>query len=179
MIEKKELRRIIKQRKAELSDSQRTAQGDIIQQKLEASSIFQAANSILLYWAMSDEVPTQQLINKWYTQKKIYLPVINGDDLKIVRYQGEKSLVAGDKYGIPEPSGEAISNEKEIELVIVPGVAFDAANNRMGRGAGYYDRILKRIPGARKIGLAFAFQMVASVPIETHDIKMDEIINPL
>ncbi len=179
MIEKKELRRQIRQLKNKFTDSERTAQGALIQDMLESSESFQKAKSILLYWAMNDEVPTQNLVNKWYKEKAIYLPVINGDDLKIVRYLGESSLVAGDKYGIPEPAGEAIDNEEDIELVIVPGVAFDRNNNRMGRGAGYYDRILRRIPAAKMIGLAFDFQMTENVPVEEHDIKMDEIINPL
>lgn len=179
MTEKKELRRYIRQLKANLSDTERVAQGELIQKRLEAAESFQQANSILLYWAMADEVPTQAIINKWYKERAIYLPVINGDDLKIVRYLGEQSLVPGDKYGIPEPAGEAIDNEEEIELVIVPGVAFDNNNNRMGRGAGYYDRILRRLPKARKIGFAFDFQMVEQVPVEPHDIKMDKIINPL
>jgi 5-formyltetrahydrofolate cyclo-ligase len=179
MIEKKELRRQIRQLKNQLNRTERQAQGELIQQKLEASESFQNASSILLYWAMADEVPTQAIVNKWYKEKAIYLPVINGDDLKIVRYLGGQSLVPGDKYGIPEPKGDAITNEEVIELVIVPGVAFDCNYNRMGRGAGYYDRILRRIPMAYKIGLAFDFQMVERVPVEPHDIKMDEIINPL
>ncbi|WP_439184460.1 5-formyltetrahydrofolate cyclo-ligase [Carboxylicivirga taeanensis] len=178
MIIKKELRRQIRQLKNTFTAAERSLQGQLIQNKLEAASSFKNANSILLYWAMDDEVPTRTLIDKWYQKKAIYLPVINGDDLKIVRYQGEDSLVKGDKYGIPEPAGPAIDNEADIELVIVPGVAFDTANNRMGRGAGYYDRILNRLPNAQKIGLAFEFQMVEQVPVEDHDIKMDWVICP-
>ncbi len=179
MIKKKELRQQVRLLKKQLTEQERQLQGEIIQKKLETENAFRQAESVLLYWAMDDEVPTQQLINKWYERKAIYLPVINGDDLKIVRYNGESSLVAGAKYGIPEPAGEAINNEAAIQMVIVPGVAFDADNNRMGRGAGYYDRILKRIPKALKIGLAFDFQMVEHVPVEQHDIKMNVIINPL
>ena len=178
MIEKKELRKHIRALKKQLSESERYKQGELIQIKLEQYDEFLKADKILLYWAISDEVPTQAIIKQWYQKKEIYLPVINGDDLKIVKYEGEASLVAGDKYGIPEPSGEEIKDEELIDLVIIPGVAFDNNNNRMGRGAGYYDRILNRLPNARKIGLAFDFQMVDQVPTEAHDIKMDKIIHP-
>ncbi|MCU4157504.1 5-formyltetrahydrofolate cyclo-ligase [Carboxylicivirga sp. A043] len=180
MIEqKKELRRQIKQFKRQFTPEERSRQADVIHQKLEESTVFKASKAILMYWSLPDEVPTEALANKWFKNKKIYLPVINGDDLKIVQYTGEDSLVAGDKYGIPEPNGPEVEDEQSIELVIVPGVAFDANNNRMGRGAGYYDRILKRIPTATKIALAFDFQMVDLVPVEAHDIKMDTVINPL
>jgi 5-formyltetrahydrofolate cyclo-ligase len=177
MIEqKKELRRQIKQLKKQLTPEERNKQAEAIHQRLEASSIFSQSKAILMYWSLPDEVPTKSLVNKWFKDKKVYLPVINGDDLKIVQYTGEDSLVAGDKYGIPEPNGPEIEDEHSIEAVIVPGVAFDADNNRMGRGAGYYDRILKRIPDAKKIALAFDFQMVDKVPVEAHDIKMDVVI---
>ncbi|MCG8581357.1 MAG: 5-formyltetrahydrofolate cyclo-ligase [Bacteroidales bacterium] len=176
--EKKELRKQIKQLKKQLTRDERSRQAEIIHCKLEASPVFMESKAILMYWSLPDEVPTESLVNKWFKDKNIYLPVINGDDLKIVQYTGEDSLVAGDKYGIPEPNGPEINDEQCIQAVIVPGVAFDSDNNRIGRGAGYYDRILKRIPTATKIAFAFDFQMVNKVPVEEHDIKMDIIINP-
>ncbi|WP_234445862.1 5-formyltetrahydrofolate cyclo-ligase [Carboxylicivirga marina] len=179
MIEQKRaLRKQIKELKSQLSADERKRQTEIIHSKLESSEAFCNASSVLLYWALPDEVGTERLIEKWHSSKEIYLPVIHGDDLKIVRYTGKDSLVAGDKYGIPEPNGPEIDDESRIELVIVPGVAFDGDNNRMGRGAGYYDRILKRIPEATKTALAYSFQMVSKVPVEAHDIKMNMVISP-
>ena len=177
MKDKQELRKHVRALKKNLTTADSCKQGTKVHQRLEACETFKNAKTILMYWAMSDELPTQSFINKWYRDKEIYLPVINGDDLKIVRYQGESSLVPGDKYGILEPAGDDIDDERRIDLVVVPGVAFDNDNNRMGRGAGYYDRILKRIPKAKKIALAFDFQMVAKVPTEPHDIKMDLVIS--
>ncbi len=177
MQEKKELRKYIKALKKQLTDDDRHAQAVIVHQQLEQTGIFKRAKAILFYWAMPDEIPTRAFINKWYLQKEIYLPVINGNDLKIVRYEGEHSLVPGDKYGIPEPNGKEIDDENRIEVVVVPGVAFDSNNNRIGRGAGYYDRILNRITGAIKVALAFDFQMVSHVPVEPHDIKMDIVLS--
>jgi len=177
MQEKKELRKHIRILKKQLSKEDIKSQTAGVHEKLEQSDLFKKANAVLLYWAMSDEMPTQSFVNRWYKKKEIYLPVINGDDLKIVRYQGEDSLVPGDIYGILEPAGVEIDDETRIDLVIVPGVAFDSQNNRMGRGAGYYDRILNRIPDAAKIALAFDIQMVEKVPVEPHDIKMDLVLS--
>lgn len=144
--------------------------------QLLSNTIYKQAQHILFYWAMPDEVLTQSFINEQYLLKKIYLPVIRGNDLEMVLFEGEDKLIPGEKYGIPEPQGDRLKDESIIDLVVVPGVAFDADNNRMGRGAGYYDRILNRLPNAKKIALAFDFQMVDAVPIEPHDITMDTVI---
>ena len=175
--DKKELRQHIKTLKKEFSDREQTKQTIAIHTSLEESDAFINARHVLFYWAMSDEVATEQIINNWHTHKAIYLPVIDGDNLKIVQYTGNDCLVPGDKYGIPEPNGPTLANEDLIDLVIVPGVAFDSNNNRMGRGAGYYDRILKRLPQAKKIAFAFDFQIIDQVPVEPHDIKMDLVIS--
>ena len=177
MREKKELRKYIRELKKHLTDCDKFAQAENVYRQLEHTDLFKKAEAILFYWAMPDEMPTQAFVNKWYLQKEIYLPVIHGDDLKVVRYEGEHALVAGAKYGIPEPAGEEIDDETRIELLVVPGVAFDSDNNRIGRGAGYYDRILSRVPHAAKVALAFDFQMVSHVPVEPHDVKMDLVLS--
>ena len=79
-------------------------------------------------------------------------------------------------YGIEEPTGALFTDYATIDLVIVPGVAFDRDGNRLGRGKGYYDRLLPRIPSAYKVGICFPFQIVEEVPAEPFDIRMDEII---
>ena len=173
---KKELRFKIKQLKRELPEEVKQREVSVVNEELEQHSSFKDATHILMYWAMADEMSTREFILKWYRHKKIYLPVVKGDDLEIFLFEGEDSLVAGEKYGIPEPAGEKLLDESKLDVVIVPGVAFDNQNNRMGRGAGYYDRILKRLPTAKKIGLAFGFQMIDEVPVEPHDIPMDVVI---
>ncbi|MCU4177141.1 5-formyltetrahydrofolate cyclo-ligase [Carboxylicivirga sp. N1Y90] len=176
MKDKKELRRAIKAIKQLKSKEEKLGQSISICKQLLSNSIYQEAKNILFYWAMADEVETQTFISDQYQLKSIYLPVIRGEDLDMVLFEGEDKLIPGPKYGIPEPSGERLLDESIIDLVIVPGVAFDSENNRMGRGAGYYDRILNRLPNAKKIALAFDFQMVEEVPTEPHDIRMDSVI---
>ncbi len=174
---KKELRQKIKHLKNTLTREVKHSEATMVAERLEEHVFFREAKYVLLYWAMADEMPTREFILKWYQHKKIYLPVVKGDDLEIFLFEGEESLVSGAKYGIPEPAGSKLQDESMIDLVIVPGVAFDNQNNRMGRGAGYYDRILKRLPQAKKIGLAYGFQMIEEVPVEPHDFPMDVVIS--
>lgn len=130
---------------------------------------------MLLYHSLRDEVDTHGFIEKWWTRKRILLPVVVGDDLELRRYTGADSLAIG-AYGISEPVGKPFADYGSITLAVIPGVAFDAAGNRLGRGRGYYDRFLPRIPNACKVGVCFPFQLVDAVPAEPFDIRMDIII---
>lgn len=136
-----------------------------------------ASQTILAYSALPDEVPTQMLIDEWLRQgKTVLLPrVVNDTDMELRRYTGQHDLQEG-AYGILEPNGELFTDDKTIDVAIVPGMAFDAEGHRLGRGKGYYDRFLARVPYLYKIGLCFSWQMVDCVPHDEHDIVMDEVI---
>lgn len=90
-------------------------------------------------------------------KEKILLPVVIGNDLELRVYTSPADLAIG-AYGIEEPTGALFTDYATIDLVIVPGVAFDRDGNRLGRGKGYYDRLLPRIPSAYKVGICFPFQ---------------------
>ena len=111
------------------------------------------------------------------TGHRVLLPVVVGDDLELRLYQGEDSLRAG-AYNIMEPVGPLFPPEAygQIELAIVPGMAFDAAGHRLGRGKGYYDRLLPRLASAYKVGVCYPFQFIADVPSEEHDVAMNEVV---
>ena len=85
-------------------------------------------------------------------------------------------------YGIMEPGGPAFTAYDDIDLIIIPGVAFDVKHNRLGRGKGYYDRFLQQMQQMRqthayKIGVCFPHQLVDSIPVTTYDIPMDEVVS--
>ena len=132
---------------------------------------------ILLYSALPDEVPTQALMDELVEQgKTVLLPrVISETEMELRRYTGPQDLQEG-AYGIMEPTGELFTDYKTIGVAIIPGMAFDTEGHRLGRGKGYYDRFLSRVPYIYKIGLCFSWQIVDSVPCDDYDIKMDEVI---
>lgn len=142
---------------------------------LEAHPAFRAANTVLLYYSLPDEVDTHDFIGKWSTKKRILLPVVAGNDLELRVYTNPADLAVG-AYGIGEPTGALFTDYAAIDFIAVPGVAFDRNGNRLGRGKGYYDRLLPRIPAAYKAGICFPFQIVEEIPAEPFDIRMDEII---
>lgn len=132
---------------------------------------------IMLYSALPDEVPTQALIERLVGQgKTVLLPrVVSDTEMELRRYTGQQDLHKG-TYGIMEPSGELFTDYDTIDVAIIPGMAFDTEGHRLGRGKGYYDRFLTRVPYIYKIGLCFSWQMVDYVPCDENDIRMDEVI---
>lgn len=147
-----------------------------IQAHLEGMAAFRRARTIACYYALPGEVQTEGLIRKWYGRKAIALPVVRGEDLWLLPYAGADSVQTG-AFGIREPKvlPASVSIEKEVELVVVPGVAFDLNRNRLGRGKGFYDRLLATLP-VPTVGLCYGFQLRESLPVEAFDRKMDWVI---
>ncbi len=175
MLEKKELRKQIRLLKQQYSLGEKKAKSISVWETLEQDEHFQKARVVLAYWSMDDEVYTHEFVAKWSTQKTLLLPSVRGEELDIRYFEGEELLRPGEEYAIPEPVGVLFEDLKQIDLIIVPGVAFDAKGGRLGRGKGYYDKILKQT-NAYKVGVCFDFQVVEQVPTEEHDIKMDLVI---
>ena len=140
---------------------------------LEQSARFQSAKTILLYYSLPDEDYTHDFIGKWCTTKNILLPVVTGDDLELREYTGPDNLHLG-AFHIEEPKGEPFTDYRQIDLAIIPGVAFDTHGHRLGRGRGYYDRLLSKL-STYNIGICFSFQVCKEVPIEPFDKTMDEV----
>ena len=173
MMTKKELRQMIRQRKQQHPVGESSA----FISRLKDNSHFTHAQTLLLYSALSDEVPTQILIDGLAAQgKTVLLPrVVSDTEMELRRYSGPRDLQQG-AFGILEPTGELFTDYDTIDVAIIPGMAFDAEGHRLGRGKGYYDRFLSRVPHLYKIGLCFSWQLVDHVPYDEHDIVMDEVI---
>ena len=109
--------------------------------------------------------------------KRVLLPKVVGDELELHVYT-PGSLQPG-AYGIMEPTGEVfpVDSYHEIDLAVIPGVAFDRHGARLGRGKGYYDRLLPQLSNAYRIGICFPFQMLEHLPSEPHDVLMNEIVS--
>ncbi|MCK5846840.1 MAG: 5-formyltetrahydrofolate cyclo-ligase [Bacteroidales bacterium] len=174
--QKRNIRKRIKYLKSEISNDQKLLLSKLIFSKLELNNNFIESESILAYWSMDDEVYTHSFIKKWSSKKNIYLPTVKGNDLEFRLFTKIDDLKKGSKFGIYEPIGPKLTNYKQIDFAIIPGIAFDNQNNRLGRGKAFYDRILNNID-AIKVGICFDFQIINTVPIESTDIKMDIIIS--
>lgn len=141
--------------------------------RLIANPTFQAAKTVMLYHSLPDEVNTHLLIEQVRLEKTIILPTVVGNDIIPVALTPETPFSCG-SFNIQEPQSNAYTGA--IDLIVVPGVAFDAQGNRLGRGRGYYDRFLKNYPNVETIGLCFNFQLVERVPVEEFDRVLSEVI---
>jgi 5-formyltetrahydrofolate cyclo-ligase len=175
-MDKADVRKRMRELKRAVPPEEKLRRSEAILRQLEQLPEWDAARVVLLYWSMADEVQTHDFVNRWYKDKVLLLPCVDGDDLVLRQYTGPECLVAGEQFGIGEPTGPIWTDLDAIQIIIVPGVAFDRSGNRMGRGRGFYDRMLKSTVGALKIGIAYDFQMLDEIPVEPHDVKMDRII---
>lgn len=131
--------------------------------------------TVLLYWSLPDEVFTHELVLQLMEQgHRILLPSVVGENLELHVMQGSTLMHSGD-YGIMEAEGELFADYGSIDLAVIPGMAFTAGGKRLGRGKGFYDKLLPRL-SCIKAGLAFPFQIVEDIPCHPHDILMDEVI---
>ncbi|MEA2105361.1 MAG: 5-formyltetrahydrofolate cyclo-ligase [Bacteroidota bacterium] len=174
--QKKEIRKYIKQLKKEYTLEDKKAKSKIIFEQVEQWDEFQKSNTLMAYWSMDDEVYTHDFVLKWFQTKTIILPSVKGDELELRVFKGMDDMTEGAAFGIKEPKELYKKELDQIDLVIVPGVAFDKKNNRLGRGKAYYDKLLSKT-SALKVGVCFDFQMLDSVPADQYDIKMDRIIS--
>jgi len=174
ILDKPSLRRMVGQLKKLLTEGVKRRQADSVFAQIEQLQQFKAATDIAVYWSLDDEIATHRFIEKWFNRKRLWLPVVVGDDLIFRQFEGTDRMTAG-AFGILEPTGRQLDNVSQISLIIVPGVAFDRQNNRMGRGRGFYDRLLANST-AFKIGTAYSCQIFNQIPTKDTDIPMDLVV---
>ena len=174
ILDKPSLRRMVGQLKKLLTEGEKRRQADSVFVQIEQLQQFKAATDIAVYWSLDDEIDTHRFIEKWFERKRLWLPVVVGDDLIFRQYTGIDNMRKG-AFGILEPTGPELDDIAFIGVIIVPGVAFDLQNNRMGRGRGFYDRLLANSK-AFKIGAAYSCQLFSQIPTEQTDIPMDLVI---
>ena len=180
--EKKILRKQISSVKKLIPLEEKIRRSDAVMERLLEHLEYKKSKKILFYWSMDDEVFTKEAVIQAYNEgKEVYLPVVEGDNLRIRLFEGAAAMVAGESFAIPEPSNESPEVFiDDIDLVVVPGVAFDAQCSRMGRGKGYYDRLLSAATKEGQpytIGVCCDFQIVPKVPVEECDKPLDCVIS--
>jgi 5-formyltetrahydrofolate cyclo-ligase len=177
--QKRELRKEIRLRKKMFSKEELNHRSESITTRVLNHDMVKKANTVFLYYSMPDEVDTHKLVKQLHAQGKIVLlpKVIDESHLELIPFNGEDKLIESGPYKILEPVGKSFKNYDTIDIAIVPGVAFDKQGNRLGHGKAYYDRELKLMPKAYKIGICFAFQILENIPIDVHDIPMNCILH--
>lgn len=152
--------------------------GKKIQQKFLQSGLLAEVESLALYCAIHNEVPTDSIADcALAAGKRVAYPRVVGGNLEFVEIASLGDLVPG-SFGVPEPlSGNRVP-PAALDLIVVPGVAFDRTGHRLGYGRGYYDRALDKCrPDCSKVGLAYDFQVVAALPaMEEHDRPLTMLI---
>jgi 5-formyltetrahydrofolate cyclo-ligase len=145
-------------------------------QKLFQLPEFRAAETVLFYASMKSEVETHAMIRQALAAgKRVVLPKVTGKDLTLVEITDFDRDVRPGAWGIPEPDPGTPVELKDIGLIIVPGAVFDERGNRIGYGAGYYDKLLAQYRGMTA-ALAFECQIVPSVPADPHDVPIRKIV---
>lgn len=172
-MKKEEVRRRVRARKALLSEAEKIDAADSVFDMLEKTAAFLMSDNVLMYHSLPDEIETRRFLDKWGSRKHFFLPRVNGLNLEILPYD-RSSLKLG-AFRIEEPQGDETVSIREIDLIVVPAVGYDSKGNRVGRGKGYYDRLLSETK-ATKIGVAYDFQVVDAIDVESHDVGVDIVI---
>lgn len=170
---KDDIRRRVRARKRLLNDDERRQAADKVFSRLEQLAAFAVSENILIYNSLPDELSTRMFLDKWSTGKRFFLPRVNGLDLELLPY--ERTRMQMGAFRIEEPTGDDVTDPRQMELIIVPAVAFDRAGNRVGRGKGYYDRLLSKT-NAYTVGVAYDFQLFDEINVDDHDIPVDMVI---
>jgi len=181
-LEKSRIRKEIRERLSKLGEFERRNKSRILKEKLFRKSEFRDSRVVMFYLSMKDEVETRPMIEEALNMgKRICLPIVESgkEDMIVSEIRGlSKDIVRSDS-GIDEPKETCprITDTGQIDCVVVPGLAFDDKLNRLGRGKGYYDRFLKKIPASTpKIALAFQCQKVSELPATRDDIPVTVLI---
>jgi len=185
---KRKIRQEFLKKRNNLSRDEIKSKSEKIEKELFSLPEFQRAKTVMFYVSFRSEVETEKMTrNALKLKKKIVIPVVHGEKIVVSEIKNLKKELTKGSFGIKEPKKEFRRrvNQKEIDLVVVPGVVFDKRGGRLGYGRGYYDRFLRsksirsRMSRSRQcalIGLAFDLQIARKIPLVKEDMKVDKIV---
>lgn len=178
-MDKNELRGIFKKVRENISDKE--LKSNLITKKVMDTKFYKEVKVIALYCSFSNEVDTLNLINNSLLDgKTVVLPVTTKEEMKFYRISSIEEIKCINSFGIREPLAKDINliTSNKIDLMIIPGICFDKAKNRIGFGKGYYDKYLIDANNIVKMGICFDEQLLKSryIVSDEHDVKMDMII---
>lgn len=177
-MQKAELRKQIRLNKQQYGQAELAVLSEAVRRRLQSHPLYQRAAPLLLFSPLPDEPDIRGVIDEAAMTRRVLLPVVTGSEsMELREYRGPERMSRG-AFGILEPEGKAFTDYASIDLAVIPGVAFDAAGHRLGRGRGYYDRLLAAMApfAVPTLGLCFDFQKLPAIPVEPHDIPVDEVL---
>ncbi len=185
MTDRNNLRQKIRQRRNALSLLDKKQAGEALKERLSNHKKIKQAKRIAIYLSHDGELATSAFIDWcWQQKKELYLPVVHPfstGNLLFLRYQKETELISN-KFGILEPKLDVtkVCPLANFDIICTPLVAFDSTGARLGMGGGFYDRSLAHWQQTKlyPLGLAHDCQLVESVPVESWDIPLPEIVTP-
>lgn len=171
------LRLRAKEARALLSSQEIAAYSAGIEERL--LTLLDGFETIMVYVSKTPEVETSGLITALIRRGvRVVVPIIERETCGLrLSYLPDPSVLIPSTFNVPEPVGHELpARPGDVEVVVLPMLAFDAEGNRLGYGAGYYDRFLCRYPHPKKIGIAFSCQRAEGIPANEDDVKMDSIV---
>ena len=178
--QKRRLRAEMRQRISQLDEKARQAKSGVIAERVLSLPEFRCARTVMLFAGMADEVDTAPLIKGALAAgKRVGLPrcLPERRQMEVVEVSDPGRDLAAGAYGILEPVGRTLIAPEELDLIVVPGRAFDRCGNRLGRGAAYYDRFLVgSAAGAARLGICFHCQLLDAIPHLKTDIPVHIIV---
>lgn len=177
--QKQALRDSIQEKLKNITRAERLKKSEVIRRKLTRLKIFRRAEVLCAFVGLPSEVSTKEIIREaLYQKKSVCVPkVADGKCIELYQIENIKRDLKPGTFGIEEPWGAKKKvDPATVDLILVPGIAFNLSGKRLGRGSGYYDRFLKQAKRAKRVGLAFSEQLSRNIPVDTHDLLMDQVI---
>ncbi len=174
---KEQVRRELQARREALSASEREERSAAIRDRLTGMDYLEEADTVFLYIAIDNEVDTRPLLDDLLESgRQVAVPVVKGEEMAASLLQDTAELEPG-PFDVPQPAEQyrRALDPVDIDLSLVPGVAFDEHGNRIGRGEGYYDRFLADAGGVA-VGLAYEFQVVDRIDPDPWDVAVDGVV---
>lgn len=175
-MDKKLLRKHIRERKRAMTDSQIEEKSALLAQQFLSCQAYRDAKTVYGYLPYNQEVRTVPMLEQALRDgKQVAVPKVYGDTMRFILLT-DLGVVEKGYAGIPEPVADGpVANDPQA-LVLMPGLAFDPAGNRMGYGGGFYDKFLQAEPGHPTVALCYDFQMFPQLETEDHDVPVDLVL---
>lgn len=181
LMDRRQLRSSVLRKLTTQKEEDRRRKSAVIRRKLSRLAVFRNAKTVACYVSLPYEVETRQLIQQMLEiGKRVVVPQVHQEELRLSEVRDPAQDLAPGSFGVLEPTPQALRPVllNEVDLVVVPGVAFDRTGQRLGHGQGYFDRLLSRLPKPiPTVGLCFEFQLFDHLPTRPHDQAVQTVLS--